>query len=69
MSTEYSIHELCAAFGVTRSGYHAWDHRAPGARAQARVAIFEWIEIFYNRTRFHSALGYKSPVDFETQLN
>jgi putative transposase len=38
-------------------------------RAQARMAIFEWIEIFYNRTRFHSALGYKSPVDFETQLN
>ena len=27
------------------------------------------IEIFYNRERFHSALGYKSPVDFETQLN
>jgi transposase InsO family protein len=39
------------------------------SRAQARAAIFEWIEIFYNRTRFHSALGYKSPVDFETQLN
>jgi transposase InsO family protein len=38
-------------------------------RAQARAAIFEWIEIFYNRTRFHSALGYKSPVDFETKLN
>jgi putative transposase len=38
-------------------------------RAQARMAIFDWIEIFYNRTRFHSALGFKSPVDFETQLN
>lgn len=38
-------------------------------RAAARAAIFEWIEVFYNRTRFHSALGYKSPVDFETQLN
>jgi transposase InsO family protein len=38
-------------------------------RAQARAAIFEWIEVFYNRTRFHSALGFKSPVDFETQLN
>ena len=38
-------------------------------RAQARAAIFEWIEVFYNRTRFHSALGYKCPVDFETQLN
>jgi transposase InsO family protein len=38
-------------------------------RASARAAIFEWIEVFYNRTRLHSALGYKSPVDFETQLN
>ena len=37
--------------------------------AQARAAIFEWIEVFYNRTRFHSALGYQSPVDFETNLN
>jgi putative transposase len=38
-------------------------------RAQARAAIFDWIEVFYNRTRFHSALGYQSPVDFESQLN
>jgi transposase InsO family protein len=38
-------------------------------RTQARAAIFEWIEIFYNRERLHSALDYKSPVDFETQLN
>jgi len=38
-------------------------------RDQARAAIFEWIEVFYNRERFYSALGYKSPVDFETQLN
>jgi transposase InsO family protein len=38
-------------------------------RAAARAAIFEWIEVFYNRERLHSALGYKSPVDFETQLN
>ena len=38
-------------------------------RAEARAAIFEWIEVFYNRTRFHSALGYQSPVDFENQIN
>jgi putative transposase len=37
-------------------------------RAEARAAVFEWIEIFYNRERLHSALGYKPPVDFETQL-
>ena len=38
-------------------------------RTETRAAVFEWIEIFYNRERLHSALGYKSPVDFETQLN
>jgi putative transposase len=45
-------------------------HRCQFAtRAGARAAIFEWIEVFYNRTRLHSALGFKSPVDFETKLN
>ena len=45
-------------------------HRCQFAtRTEARVAIFEWIEVFYNRERFHSALGYKSPVDFENQIN
>ena len=34
---------------------------------QARRAIYEWIEVFYNRTRIHSALGYLSPVEFEDQ--
>jgi transposase InsO family protein len=38
-------------------------------RTQARQSIFEWIEVFYNRTRLHSSLGFKSPVDFENQLN
>ncbi len=45
-------------------------HRCQFAtRTEARAAIFEWIEVFYNRERLHSALGYKSPVDFETKLN
>ena len=35
-------------------------------RAEARQAIFEWIEVFYNRQRLHSSLGYQSPADFET---
>lgn len=34
-------------------------------RAEARHAIFEYIEVFYNRTRLHSALGYMSPVEYE----
>jgi len=34
-------------------------------RQEARLAIFEYIEVFYNRQRRHSSLGYHSPVDFE----
>ena len=34
-------------------------------RAQARTAIFEYIEVFYNRQRLHSSLGYFSPDAFE----
>lgn len=34
-------------------------------RAQARQSIFQYIEIFYNRIRLHSKLGYLSPCDFE----
>ena len=45
-------------------------YREPLAtRAQARRAIFDYIETFYNRERLHSALGYNSPVDFENQNN
>ncbi len=34
-------------------------------RSVARQAIFKYIEVFYNRKRRHSTLGYKSPLDFE----
>jgi transposase InsO family protein len=38
----------------------------PETKEQARLMIFDYIEAFYNRTRLHSALGYKSPLDFES---
>lgn len=34
-------------------------------REEAKKAIFDYIELFYNRQRLHSSLGYKSPVQFE----
>ena len=38
-------------------------------RAEARLAIFDFIEAFYNRQRLHSSLNYICPVDFENQNN
>jgi putative transposase len=38
-------------------------------RAQAKASIFEYIEVFYNRKRRHSSLGYVSPEQFEASLN
>ncbi len=38
-------------------------------RKQATAAIFSYIEIFYNRQRRHSALGYISPETFEATMN
>jgi len=35
-------------------------------KQQAISAIFEYIEVFYNRKRRHSKLGYQSPLEFET---
>jgi putative transposase len=43
--------------------------RSFATRKAASLAIFEYIEVFYNRKRLHSALGFQSPVDFELKLN
>ncbi len=41
------------------------DRRVWVTREAARLAIFEYLEVFYNRSRLHSALGYLSPEAFE----
>lgn len=39
-------------------------------RAEASAAIFEFIEVWYNRNRIHSSIGYLTPIEFESkQLN
>ncbi len=44
------------------------NERGPGARyttrEDARADLFDYIEVFYNRSRRHSTLGYHSPVQF-----
>jgi transposase InsO family protein len=41
----------------------------PKTRAEALRSLFHYIELFYNRERMHSALGYKSPLQFESDWN
>lgn len=43
---------------------HTW---ARPTRDQARRQVFDYIEVFYNRQRLHSSLGYRSPVAFEME--
>ena len=53
----------------TESGFNSFkNERVHGLRYETRVkmtaASFEYMEVFYNRTRRHSTLGYKSPMPF-----
>jgi putative transposase len=41
------------------------DRQSWATRAQVRRAVFEFVEVFYNRQRLHSSLGYLSPAAFE----
>jgi putative transposase len=41
------------------------DRRRFQSQAEARIAVFDYIEGFYNPRRRHSALDYKSPIDYE----
>jgi len=60
----------CYDNAITESFFHTlkteliyWNHYH--TRQEAKRSIFEYIEIFYNRKRLHSAIGYQSPVEFE----
>ena len=48
--------------------YEVVYHQRFASFAEARRAIFHYIETFYNRTRLHSSLAYRSPIAFESQL-
>jgi transposase InsO family protein len=45
------------------------NHEEYATHDAARASIFEYIEVFYNRKRLHSSLGYVSPEAFEASLN
>jgi transposase InsO family protein len=43
-------------------------HEHYRTRDEARASVFDYIETFYNRSRMHSTLGYRSPVEFENEI-
>ncbi len=55
---------MCESFFATLE-CELFDRRKFRTKAEARMAIFEFIEGWYNPSRRHSALGYKSPITFE----
>ncbi len=57
---------VAESFFHTLKTEHVYDYRYE-TRAEAMQSIFEYIEMFYNRQRRHSALGYRSPVSFELE--
>jgi putative transposase len=42
--------------------------RRSASQAEARMAVFSYIEGWYNPARRHSAIGYLSPIDFEANM-
>ena len=43
-------------------------HESYSSREEARRSLFEYVEVFYNRKRLHSTLGYRSPADYEVRF-
>ena len=61
--TVFSVHFMCSALGVTRSGYYAWQHRPLSARAQQHRQLTRQLRVVhaesrqtYGRPRLHRAL-------------
>jgi transposase InsO family protein len=60
----------CQDNAVAESFFHTlkaeWIYHFDFAtREQARLAIFDYVEGFYNPTRLHSTLNYRSPAEYE----
>ena len=57
---------MCESFFATLE-CELLDRRRFRSQIEARMAVFDFLEGWYNRHRRHSALGYLSPADFERQ--
>ena len=43
-------------------------HSRYRTRSEARAALFDYLEVFYNRQRLHSSLGYRTPAEARTEM-
>jgi putative transposase len=59
---------MCESFFATLECDLLDQHRF-ATQAEARMAVFEFIEGWYNTQRRHSALGYLSPINFERRID
>ncbi len=59
---------MAESFFATLKKGHLFRERFQ-TKEEARRKLFEYLEIYYNQVRRHSALGYKSPVAFENELS
>ena len=57
---------MAESFFATLKKGHVFSQRFQ-TKEEAHRKLFEYLEVFYNRVRRHSSLGYKSPVAFENQ--
>jgi putative transposase len=55
---------MCESFFATLE-CELIDRRSFRSHSEARMAVFQFIEGFYNPSRRHSALGYLSPIEYE----
>ena len=51
LATDYTVHELCEAFEVSRSGYYAWRQGGRGKSAQANAVLGERIAVIHAQSR------------------
>jgi len=72
-----NIKDLANELGVQVQRIYKWraTHREISSltvfskKQEAKLAVFEYIEIWYNRKRLHSSLNYKTPKEVELEFN
>jgi putative transposase len=74
MVCSMSRHGNCWDNAVAESFFHTLKTelvrgRTYETREEAKAEIFEYVEVFYNRERLHSTLGFKSPAEYERSAN